>query len=233
MDKLRADRVADPYGMVKHMEKRRCVIIAGAPEAYIAGLLPSDFIIACDYGLRHALNNNIAPHLIIGDFDSYSGEIPFGISVIRTPAEKDDTDMMLAVKHAINMGFSDFLLLGATGGRIDHYLANLAAAGFIAENGGFCETRDKNARILTFGNGTLDIPKRDGCILSVFPFSGECRGVTLEGVKYPLKNAALNPFDPVGVSNEFTADCAKITVKKGVLTVILINSSIYGFTFSM
>lgn len=59
----------------------------------------------------------------------------------------------------------------------------------------------------------------EGWYLSVFA-AGECEGVTLRGVEYPLTGARLSPSMPIGVSNEFSADTARIEVARGTLIVI-------------
>lgn len=44
--------------------------------------------------------------------------------------------------------------------------------------------------------------------------------MTLRGVEYPLTGARLSPSMPIGVSNEFSADTARIEVARGTLIVI-------------
>ena len=114
---------------------KRCVIVAGGERAPIAPLREGDFLLACDRGLVYALEEGLRPDLILGDFDSYSGDLPPEIPVLRYPVEKDDTDAMLAVRWAIENGFGAVRLCCALGGSLDHLLANLQTLHFAAEAG--------------------------------------------------------------------------------------------------
>ena len=99
---------------------KRCVIVAGGAYAPIGAREEGDFLIACDSGLRWCQKEGIVPDLLLGDFDSYTGQLPDGIPVLRFPVRKDDTDAMLAVRHAVEEGFEEVLLLCALGGSLDH-----------------------------------------------------------------------------------------------------------------
>jgi Thiamine pyrophosphokinase len=107
----------------------RCVLVGGACIADYEranGLLrPDDFFVFCDGGLSHLPHLKAVPDLIVGDFDSHSRP-DTGIETIVFPREKDDTDSVCAAKEAVRRGFVDFLLLGMTGGRLDHTLGNLS-----------------------------------------------------------------------------------------------------------
>lgn len=203
--------------------KNRCVIVAAAPEIQWPEIAPSDFVIACDAGYNHAKAANAVPDIIIGDFDSCALDLPAEIKTIRVNAEKDDTDTMLAVKYGLQHGFTDFLLLGALGGRLDHQLANISAAAYIAESGGRCQIYDKTCELHAFRNGELVIRNKKGAIASVFAYTDHAYGVSLDGMKYILKDAALKNTFPLGVSNEITADVAKVAVASGILLVVLEN----------
>ena len=96
-----------------------CLIISGAPECYFpVSFTKADFVIACDAGYIHAQRADIVPDVIIGDFDSYLGDLPGGVEIIRTKPEKDDTDTMMALKLAIRRGYRRIMLVGALGGRM-------------------------------------------------------------------------------------------------------------------
>lgn len=201
--------------------KARCVIISGSPEFTGTEITAEDFVIACDSGYKHAIEAGIIPDLLIGDFDSYHGEIDKGIPVIKAPVEKDDTDTLLAVKHALAMGFKKFVLLGAMGGRLDHQTANINTCAYIAEQGGFCEIFGKESHIYAIKNNQLHLTRQKNWSVSVFSFTEKSYGVTLTGLKYPLNNATLTHTISIGVSNEFKEDTATITVRDGILLIIL------------
>lgn len=199
-----------------------CLIISGAPECYFPlSFTKADFVIACDAGYVHAQRAEIVPDVLIGDFDSYKGELPGGPEIIRTKPEKDDTDTMMALKLAIKRGYRRIMLVGALGGRVDHMLANISLIAFAATKGADLQIVDGHHQIFAVRNGKRRVPKSSWRNLSVFAFDTECTGVTLRGVKYPLEGATLTNTFALGVSNEFTEDVAEISVESGILIVVL------------
>lgn len=199
-----------------------CLIISGAPECYFpVSFTKADFVIACDAGYIHAQRADIVPNVIIGDFDSYLGDLPGGVEIIRTKPEKDDTDTMMALKLAIRRGYRRIMLVGALGGRIDHMLANISLIAFAATKGADLQIVDGHHQIFAVRDGKRRVPRSSWRNLSVFAFDTECTGVTLRGVKYPLEGAVLTNTFALGVSNEFTEDIAEISVESGILIVVL------------
>lgn len=199
-----------------------CLIISGSPECYFpASFKRAGFVIACDAGYIHAQRADVVSDVIVGDFDSYIGDISNGIEIVRTVPEKDDTDTMLALKLAIERGFKKIMLVGALGGRIDHMLANISLVAFAAEKGADLQIVDEHHQIFAVKNGKRRVPRSEWRNLSVFAFDTKCEGVTLKGVKYPLKDAVLKNTFALGVSNEFIAHTAEIEVNSGTLIVIL------------
>jgi len=199
---------------------KRCLIIAGGTYAPIGEVGKDDFVIACDRGCLYAEREGITPDLIIGDFDSYSGDLPAGIPVERLPVEKDDTDTIHAVKYAISQGFDQLRLCCALGGSLDHLLANLQTLHFAASAGLRATAGDERTEILTLTPGTYTIPERKGWYLSVFALTDELAGLTIRGAKYTLTDAVMSSGFPLGVSNEFQGD-AEISFRSGVAAVIL------------
>ena len=205
---------------------KTCLIITGAPKCHIPMAVKSaEYIIACDQGYGHAVNAGIVPDLVVGDFDSWPGPIAAGIDVIRANPAKDDTDTLMAVRAAMERGYSDLIICGALGGRIDHELANVSLCGFAAERGMKCTLIDQHHQIFAFQNGTRRISRGRWTKISVFAMDRKVRGVTFSGLRYPLVDAELTNTFPLGVSNEFIADKAEITVKEGMLLIILSDLS--------
>lgn len=201
--------------------EKRCIIIAGSPLFSKIDIRDTDFIIACDRGYNHAINNNIFPHLVVGDFDSLDGNINKDIPILKVKAEKDDTDTMLGVKYALEHGMNNIVLLGATGGRIDHQLANFSTAGYIANQGGMCTIIDNDNILYAFKDSIITLKRKEHFSLSVFSYTDKCYGVTLNGLKYKLNNATIENTFPIGVSNEFIKETATIKVESGILFVVL------------
>ncbi|MEG1996244.1 MAG: thiamine diphosphokinase [Oscillospiraceae bacterium] len=201
-------------------QSNRCVIICGAKEIYVPPILSTDFVIAVDYGYAHAINNNILPNLIVGDFDSYTGDLPTNTEIITAPKEKDDTDTLLAVKTALRRGYTDFCLLAALGARLDHQIANFSVAAFIAQSGAKCEMISSDTVVNTIKNTSIDIKNIDGYSLSVFSHSDKAFGVSIKNAKYSLENSTLSNLFPIGVSNCFLTDTATISVENGILHIV-------------
>ncbi len=204
---------------------KRCVILSAgeiADDRFIAALVrPEDYVICADGGYRHAKRLGIRPDLVVGDFDSMEAEEYKDVRHIAYPPQKDDTDTMIAVRHGLERGCRDFLLLGCLGGRFDHSIANLAVLYFLKKRDCTARIVDERNEVFLLENEHIKLPRRAGVKLSVFSYSGKCGGVTLTGVQYPLDRYPLDNAFPLGVSNEFAADFAGITVENGTLLVIL------------
>ncbi|MBQ8920559.1 MAG: thiamine diphosphokinase [Oscillospiraceae bacterium] len=199
-----------------------CVIFAGGPEQGLpCRPVPEDaFVICADSGLRLCERLHLTPDLVLGDFDSL-GAVPAALPHITAPAEKDDTDTMLAVRTALEKGFRELCIFGAFGGRLDHTLANLQALEFLREHGasGMLIGAGDWAVMLLPGE-TGRFRKREDETFSVFAWSETCSGVCIRGTKYPLEGAELRRSFPLGVSNEITAEHAEVCCGAGILLVI-------------
>lgn len=179
---------------------------------------PRDFVIAADGGYQHLADAGMRVDLLLGDFDSIA-EMPEGIEVRRFAPEKDDTDMMLAVKAGLELGFSRFALYGGLGGRLDHTLANAQVLCYLSQRGalGFLVGEGMVLTALTDSGITLAGGRG---IISVFCMGDLAEGVALLGLKFPLAEATLTSNVPLGVSNEFMGGPARISVRKGTLLAL-------------
>ena len=101
----------------------KCLIFCAAEfDEPVCPIAADDYILAADGGLRHLQKLQLAPHGIIGDFDSL-GYVPEGAQVF--PVEKDDTDAMLAAKKGLELGYKEFIFYGSLDGpRLDHTVSN-------------------------------------------------------------------------------------------------------------
>ncbi|MDO5015078.1 MAG: thiamine diphosphokinase [Clostridia bacterium] len=177
-----------------------------------------DLIIAADAGLLNLKKHKIKPDYIIGDFDSL-GETPNFENVISYPTEKDDTDLFLAVKKALDLGFKIIKIYGALGGRVDHSFANLQILNFIRENNAHGFIISEKEIITIIEKEKILFEKNCRGLISIFSFTEKATGVTVDGLKYNLKNAKLTQSVPIGVSNEFQNRASTICVKEGRLLI--------------
>lgn len=198
--------------------------IIGAGEFSPRELFPGegDLVIAADGGYRYLQAQGFKPHILLGDFDSL-GEPPLleGVELIRHPVRKDDTDTGLALSVGWQRGFRHFSLYGCGGGRIDHLLANFQSMGRYAAMGAQVRLVDPGYTAYAVANGRLTLPPAPaGTLVSVFCHGSSARGVTLEGLSYPLSDAELTCDWPLGVSNAYEAERPVISVTDGVLLVV-------------
>ena len=199
--------------------------IFGALGTSIADFKPqkNDLIIAADGGYSTLKKLNIKPDLVVGDFDSL-GEAPKDETVIKHPIKKDDTDTLLAVKIGLEKGYKTFVIYGAVGGRLDHTVATIQTATFVAENGGIAYIYDGTHTVTAIKNSSIKFSKGAKGYVSIFALSGVAKGVTINGLLYELIDADITPHFPVGVSNEFIGKESEIIVKDGILTIIFEGS---------
>ena len=204
----------------------KCVIIGAADikdyERIKIYLQKDDFYIFCDAGLKHREALGIKPNLIIGDFDSYPKEeaLKQGAETIVLPCEKDDTDTVFAVKEGMRRGFSEFLLLGVIGQRLDHTIGNVSILLMLDEAGRHGMIVDDYSEMSLVGQAPTYIDESFS-YFSVLNISGKAEGVTIEGAKYPLKDAVISCDYQYGVSNEVLAGKrATVSVADGRLLLI-------------
>ncbi len=200
---------------------KRCHIFGSAEINDYSGIsiAENDFIIAADGGYEHLRNINKVPDLLLGDFDSIKSAPSAGCEIINVPAEKDDTDMMLAVKEALDRDYDDIIIYGGLGGRLDHTIAGIQTLEYINSHGanGMLWAPDNEASLITSGSYTY--LRRDNWYISVFALSATAL-ITTRGTKYNLTDHQLTRQFPLGVSNEITDDFCSIDVFSGVLLVI-------------
>ncbi|MCL2057057.1 MAG: thiamine diphosphokinase [Oscillospiraceae bacterium] len=200
-----------------------CVILCGGEvlcyKSAAKKIPPGAFIICADSGYNHCEKLSVKPDLLVGDFDSI-GEIPAGIPAITLPAEKDYTDTYIAAMEALRMNFSEVVFIGIGGGRPDHTIANLQTMARLSRAGLRVSAADgKSEMFMLTAPGKLTVPKREGCLFSVFAFSDICRGVCISGAKYALDRYDLSFDDPRAVSNEFADTNPVVTLEEGTMLV--------------
>lgn len=194
-------------------------------------------LIAADRGLDFLLEAGVLPTAAIGDFDSLSMsgkeylERAGKTEIIHLKPEKDDSDTQSALMYAAGKGAKNIAILGATGTRIDHLMANLGLLLLGEKRNLHVEIFDAYNRISLAENGEiLEREKQFGKYVSFFSIGGDVTGLTLEGFKYPLQEYHLK-MEACGltVSNEIVEERAKITFSSGKLFMIMSRDK--GFEF--
>lgn len=211
--------------------KSLCIVIAGGDvNEHI--IHPKGALVVCaDCGYRHALAQGIKPDAIVGDFDSWTEELPKGVALVKHPPEKDDTDTWLAIEYGRSKGRDNFIIYGAFGGdRIDHTIANLQLLYRMAAEGlsGHFRYRNQNVFLQDFSHDhELEMLLGGGARFSLFALTDVCTDVSIENAKYPLAHAKLRNSYPLGVSNEVAEDCDHviITANSGMMLVVTENQS--------
>jgi len=217
---------------------KRCYI-AGAGE-FDERVMPGagDYIIAADGGFVSLTFRRTFPDLLVGDFDSirqdylpeYIETMTAESKVIRTPTEKDDTDMMLAVKQGLERGYKEFIINGGLGGRLDHTLANIQTLVYLTQQGAAGLLVGREVFITAVKNNAVKlVPNEAGnSTVSIFCAGDKAEGITLTGLKYPLDNATITSDNPIGISNETIGKPASISVTNGTLIVMYDGGHVYA-----
>ncbi len=197
-----------------------CLIISGGEFSELPDDIPEpDHVIACDRGWKYARILGYTPDLIVGDFDS-SEMPPEDMSICCLPVEKDDTDTMYAARTVLKEGCRSAVICCAFGGRLDHTLANIQTGAYLASEGVETMLVGTGSRAVLLAGGETVIPKKDGWSLSVLSLSDVSSGVTIKGTKYECEDIEMTGKYPLGVSNTWASEEARISVKEGMLMII-------------
>ena len=195
---------------------------------------PTDLVICADGGAHNALALGLQPQVVVGDLDSFDSDLQAqleaeGCQVITHPARKDETDLELAMKYAVERGAQEVLILGALGNRLDHTLANVLLLALP-------ELRSVQARILD-GRQEVFLVREEALVggqvgdtLSLLPLTEQVAGIYTEGLEYPLKNGTLYLGPARGVSNVLTSPQARVRIGQGLLLAVIIHNSERRFT---
>ena len=197
---------------------KECVIFCAAGfDGLAIPLTEEDYLIAADGGLKHMESLGVTPNAIIGDFDSLN-YIPTGAEVF--PVEKDDTDMMLAIKLGLSRGYREFAIYGGLGGRLDHTIANIQSLTYLAGEGAAGILYGDSYALTVIKDSSFTVPKDATGMVSVFSLSDSSENVSIKGLKYEVDGVTLTNAFPLGVSNETTAKKGIISVGSGTLLIL-------------
>ncbi len=197
-----------------------CVIV-GAGDCESIYLNEDVLYIAADGGYIHCRENGIHPDLLVGDLDSI-GDYEIDrerTQVYEVPAEKDETDLFLAIDIALDYGCKEFMIFGALGGkRISHTIGNIQLLSYIAKQGATGALCGENVNIITGTEGNVLRNLAHDRYVSIFSITPESK-VNLEGFKYSGCYLLTNDF-PLGISNEIAGDIAEIDILEGEILIV-------------
>ncbi|NWH04415.1 thiamine diphosphokinase [Desulfobacter latus] len=193
-------------------------------DGFLSRIQQADLVIAADGGAVHLYHMGLVPRVIIGDLDSIPENIlsffkEKQVKILKHPVRKDQTDMELCMEYAIDHGCTDLLIMGATSTRLDHTLANIFLLRRLADQGIPATILD-GYNDIHIAVSRLTLTGCPGDLISVIPISDHVKGLTLEGLEYPLTDQSLCMGSTMGISNVFIQDKAEITLKSGAVLVI-------------
>lgn len=211
-------------------EKKILIISGGQVEnAFLSDRVKEtqySMIIAADRGLMAADQLNLPLDFIVGDFDSVSETVLNKYHELSTPIdtfprEKDKTDTQIAIELALMHNPTSIDIVGATGSRLDHVLANIHMLMLPLQLAINAYIIDKSNKIY-LKNESFSLKKREqfGDYVSLLPFSEKVSGLTLKGFKYPLDHITLSSGNSLGISNEIWEEEAQVDLSEGILVVI-------------
>jgi thiamine pyrophosphokinase len=192
-----------------------------------------ELVVAADGGLRLAIELRLPVDLWVGDGDSLGAAgleklRASGVPLVVAWQDKDESDTELAVLAAVERGATDITILGALGGRrIDHALANVALLAHPGLADAQARLLDEHVRITLLRAPGPDgwparivLTGRQGGLVSLLPFGGRVEGIVTEGLRYPLKDEALDAGPARGLSNVRLGDRASVSVRAGNLLIV-------------
>ena len=221
--------------MMEHGKKRCIIVGAGEWTPQKIETDKDDLVIAVDGGFSYCVRMGLEPDVLIGDFDSVSGDDREKLEAIKEQEPdrvvalcpvKDDTDMLAALKLGLKRGYRSFWIYGATGGRLEHTIANIQCLLFLKKEGAEGYLLDGREKIFVLKNEEVHFPPEAEGYLSLFCLGEEAKGVDIRGMKYPLENYTMRNDYPIGISNEFTGCEGIVRVRDGELVGILSRKDI-------
>jgi thiamine pyrophosphokinase len=180
-----------------------------------------DYIICADGGTRHALALGLKPNLIVGDLDSVT-DVELKIAsakIVQYPRNKNETDLELALNHALVKKTSSILIIGALGGRLDQTLGNISLLSDPRLSTLDCRL-DDGAEEVFFCRDRSKFEGRRGDVVSLIPWNDAVKGIRMRGLRWSLNNETLYPDKTRGISNEMLNTVAEVSIETGLLLVI-------------
>lgn len=205
---------------------KHIVIVGGGTlsEQFLPEIKKANCVIGVDHGAAWLIAHGITPNIAIGDFDSVTKEelarIKQSVKIVMVhPAEKDFTDMELAVAEAIKLKPKKVIIYGGIGMRIDHTLGTMhLLERFLRAGVDAIIKNETNAMMLLDRQRTVQ-KNPEHRYISLLPYT-DAATVSLRGFLYNVKNVVIRRGMTLGISNEFVGDTGIIDVHEGIVLVI-------------
>lgn len=203
------------------------VVLSGGPDSVRTADVPAGAtVIAADGGAELAELLGLKVDLVVGDMDSIRAETLAGIErVERHAAEKDATDLELALVAALRFDPERVLVLGGGGGRLDHLLGGVLLLAAEAYAGVRVDAQLGAAAVHVI-RGERTLRGEPGELISLLAVHGPAKGVVTDGLVYALRRETLEPGSSRGVSNVFAGPQARIALEAGVLLAVRPTGSV-------
>lgn len=180
-----------------------------------------DCLIAADGGAKHILKLGLIPNVIIGDMDSIDPDLLKKYKSIKYPRKKNATDFELVINYCLGKKFTEIIIFGILGDRIDHLIANIFLLAKVqTENQSIKIKIIEGKKEIYILNKEITINGKVGDEISIIPVSSKLEGITTDGLYYRLIDDTLLFGTTRGISNVMKQTQIKISVKKGVALVI-------------
>lgn len=228
-----------------------CYVFGAAPVmdlSWIEARLhkkPEDLLICADGGYHLAVRLGLTPDWLVGDFDSISEhlggqnlDVP-AERILRFDPQKDDTDLALSLAQGRMLGYTDFVIYGATGGRFDHDVGMVQLlCGMVSDPDLTVRVEGEYSTYFCLKNNSVTLQNFDAMpphrelvarenrrrrTFSVFSLDPESTHVSITGAVYELVKASLFYDRPLGISNQIAEDTATIEVGNGTLLIVAEN----------
>ena len=166
----------------------------------INDLYNAEFLIVCDGAITHLDHLQIYPNYIIGDLDSISENLKLKYQdKLIHQKDQETNDLTKAFFYAHNLGFREFDILGATGKREDHTIANIALLTHFIQYAKNISLKS-DFGIFSAHYPPCQISSQKGQQISIFSFNQNAK-LTSKNLKYPLNQLPLDSLQK-GTLNE-------------------------------
>lgn len=185
-------------------------------------LATAKYLICCDGAMNKLEQVGLRPHVIVGDLDSIKDSVKEKYAdILYHISEQSTNDLTKAINWCLDNGFTQAVILGATGEREDHAIANIFLLLRYAKMMEVSMLTDYGVFVPLLKSTRLD--SFEGQQISIFSPYEQTR-LTTVGLKYPVVDSCL-PELWQGSLNESLGDSFEIDFEGNGLVVFLKNNT--------